>query len=72
MINFLNKLDTANDYTMAKNEEDTDEEENVYKESARDDLVDNDEISPEEEGFMQGYDERKEKTDDYDETGDEE
>ncbi|MBI3032800.1 hypothetical protein HYY69_04960 [Candidatus Woesearchaeota archaeon] len=57
---------------MAKDEENTDEEENVYKETARDDLVDNDEISPEEEGFMQGYDDRKEKTEEYDETADEE
>jgi hypothetical protein len=41
-----------------------DEEENieeVYDDNAREDLVDNDEISPEEEAFMAGYEERKEK-----------
>jgi hypothetical protein len=32
------------------------EEENVYSEETREDLVEDDEISPEEEGFMQGYD----------------
>ncbi|MGV8162730.1 MAG: hypothetical protein ACP5N2_05370 [Candidatus Nanoarchaeia archaeon] len=35
--------------------------EEVYDDDAREDLVDNDEISPEEEGFMSGYEERKEK-----------
>lgn len=37
-------------------------EENVYKQSARDELVENDEISPEEEGFMAGYDSDEEET----------
>ncbi|MGM5485458.1 MAG: hypothetical protein ACQEP1_06330 [Nanobdellota archaeon] len=32
-------------------------EDNVYSENAREDLVDGDEISAEEEGFMKGYDE---------------
>lgn len=32
-------------------------ERNVYKKEVRDNLVENDEISPEEEAFMQGYDE---------------
>jgi hypothetical protein len=36
--------------------------EEVYDDEAREDLVDNDEISAEEEGFMSGYEERKEKT----------
>ena len=31
-------------------------EENVYSEEVREDLVESDEISPEEEGFMKGYD----------------
>jgi len=35
--------------------------EEVYDDSAREDLVENDQISPEEEGFMAGYEERKEK-----------
>lgn len=33
----------------------------VYDDSAREDLVENDEISPEEEGFMAGYEEQKER-----------
>jgi len=36
------------------------EEENVYSENVREDLLDGDEISPEEEGFMMGYDEAEE------------
>ncbi|MBN2458048.1 hypothetical protein JXB31_02870 [Candidatus Woesearchaeota archaeon] len=32
------------------------EERDVYKKETRDELVENDEISPEEEGFMDGYD----------------
>ncbi|MFW6220431.1 MAG: hypothetical protein ACOC3X_02040 [Nanoarchaeota archaeon] len=40
-----------------------DTEMNVYKKKSRDELVENDEISPEEEAFMQGY---------YDEDDDEE
>jgi hypothetical protein len=35
--------------------------EEVYDDESREDLVDNDEISAEEEGFMSGYEERKEK-----------
>lgn len=32
-------------------------EENVYSETAREDLIEGDEISAEEEGFMHGYEE---------------
>ncbi len=32
-------------------------DENVYDEEGQEELVDNDEISPEEEAFMRGYDE---------------
>lgn len=39
-------------------------EENVYSESVREDLIDSDEISAEEEGFMAGYDEAAESEDD--------
>lgn len=41
-----------------------DEEQNieeVYNDEAREDLVENDQISPEEEGFMAGYENQKEK-----------
>ena len=38
------------------------EEESVYNREGREDMTDNDEISPEEEAFMSGYDqEEKEK-----------
>lgn len=33
----------------------------VYDDEAREDLVENDEISPEEEGFMSGYEKTEEK-----------
>lgn len=39
-------------------------EENVYQENTREELVDNDELSPEEEAFMKGYDEAEEKSKD--------
>ena len=44
-------------------EEPSMEEENVYKKKSREELVDNDEISPEEEGFMEGYEEDEDETD---------
>lgn len=42
-------------------DEDEQNIEEVYNDEARADLVDNDEISPEEEGFMAGYENEKEK-----------
>jgi len=39
-------------------------EKNVYKKSAREELVENDEISAEEEGFMAGYESEEEDEDD--------
>ena len=45
-------------------------EENVYNDEAREDLVDNDELSPEEEAFMKGYDEASE-PDELDDASDE-
>ncbi len=44
---------------MVDEDQDQDFDE-VYDDSSREDLVDNDEISPEEEGFMAGYNEQKE------------
>lgn len=38
-------------------EEQEEQFESVYNEESREDLTDNDEISPEEEAFMAGYDE---------------
>lgn len=35
--------------------ESEEQEENVYGQNAREDLVDNDEMDPEEEAFMEGY-----------------
>jgi len=43
---------------MPKDEQDFDE---VYDDTGREDLVENDEISPEEESFMAGYEEQKER-----------
>lgn len=40
---------------MAKNYDMDTEEQNVYKKKSREELVENDEISAEEEGFMAGY-----------------
>lgn len=40
------------------------ENENVYNQGGREDMVDNDEISPEEEGFMKGYDDSEDNDDD--------
>jgi hypothetical protein len=43
---------------MAPEEENQEDEfESVYKDEGREALTDNDEISPEEEAFMAGYDE---------------
>jgi hypothetical protein len=45
-------------------EDDRDEKnefEEVYDDESREDLVDNDQISPEEEAFMSGYDDIREK-----------
>ncbi len=45
---------------MAKNDEEYQQEEDVdpnEKDENVDELMDNDELSPEEEGFMKGYDE---------------
>lgn len=60
---------------MSKRKEKSDRgdwEENVYSEQSREDLIDSDEISPEEEGFMAGYDEADESEDDDDEEDSEE
>ncbi len=48
-----------------ENEEDLPEDEqerDVYKKSYRESLFEDDEISPEEEGFMQGYEEDEEES----------
>lgn len=37
------------------NEDRYDEEEDVYNEDSREELVEGDELTPEEAGFMQGY-----------------
>jgi hypothetical protein len=38
----------------------SEEDETIYDEEGREDLVDDAEISPEEEGFMKGYDDASE------------
>jgi hypothetical protein len=47
-------------------------EENVYGQEAREDLIESDEISAEEEGFMSGYDEATEDSESEDDSDDEE
>lgn len=42
---------------MEEGMQDEEHEANVYGSSAREDLEENDEISPEEEAFMEGYEE---------------
>ena len=54
---------------MVKNEEIDEEEFNetsIYNEEGREDLVADDEMSAEEEGFMKGYEEADEKEDEVD------
>ena len=46
---------------MDDDREDRNEFEEVYDDESREELVDNDQISPEEEAFMAGYDDIKEK-----------
>jgi len=46
------------------------EEKNVYGDEAREDLMDDDEISPEEEGFMKGYEEEDQDKEEDDEDED--
>lgn len=43
---------------MAEDEQDLEE---VYDDNRREEMVENDEISPEEEGFMAGYEEQRER-----------
>jgi hypothetical protein len=48
-------------------------EEEIYDEEGREGMVDDDEVSPEEEGFMQGYEDASEdKEDDEDKDQEEE
>ncbi|MBU0628654.1 MAG: hypothetical protein KKC75_05660 [Nanoarchaeota archaeon] len=55
---------------MAKHRHKSDDEElnesSIYEESGRQDLVEDDEMSPSEEGFMKGYEEAEEKIDEVD------
>jgi len=66
---------------MAEDEYDKEEkgEENVYDEESREELVESGEMSPEEAGFMQGYEkadeegkEKEEKEDEEEKEGEEE
>ena len=46
------------------------EERNVYVDGVREELVEDDELSPEEEGFMKGYDEASDEPEDEDDDDD--
>ena len=62
------KVTHSRDFIMAK-EEDFEEELNessIYDEEGREDLVADDEMSAEEEGFMKGYEEVDDKKDEID------
>jgi len=48
------------------------DEKNVYEKDVREELVEGDEITPEEEGFMQGYDKAGSETEEEKEDNDEE
>ncbi len=55
--------------------EDEEEKETIYDKEGREDQLEDDELSPEEEAFMKGYDEANEEKEDPDseeEKGDEE
>ncbi|MFC2134864.1 hypothetical protein ACFLTH_09620 [Bacteroidota bacterium] len=52
---------------MVKDNEIQDQFESVYNDEGREELVEDDEISPEEEAFMAGYDSHEEKKKDEDE-----
>ncbi len=54
---------------MAKSKDSSEEElgeDNIYEEDGREDLVADDAMSAEEEGFMKGYEEADEKVDEVD------
>lgn len=72
--NFLNyALKFFFDLKMAEDEQNGEkEEETVYDEEGREELVDGDEVSPEEAGFMKGYEEADEEKKEKDEKEDEE
>jgi len=57
---------------MAEEEKDESGDEEVYNEEGREDMVDGDEISSEEEAFMKGYDERDEDDEEKEEEKEEE
>ncbi|MBS3098029.1 hypothetical protein J4209_04515 [Candidatus Woesearchaeota archaeon] len=44
-----------------KSDEEEKEEKTIYDSDGREDLVEDDELTPQEEGFMQGYDTEEEK-----------
>ena len=49
-----------------KSEEEDLDESSIYDEGGREDLVEDDEMSPGEEGFMKGYEEAEERADEVD------
>jgi len=45
---------------MPEDNEEIEEKETIYDEEGREEMMDDDELSPEEEGFMKGYEEADE------------
>ncbi len=54
----------ASDVNMVRDSLPEESEQNVYGDGAREDLMENSEISPEEEAFMQGYEEAEKEEED--------
>ena len=50
-------MDPINEEALEDEDEYLDAEENIYSEKTRDNLLDDDELSPDEEAFMRGYEE---------------
>ncbi len=57
---------------MAEYDDNTEGEETIYDEEGREELIDDGEISPEEAGFMKGYEDADEESEEDDEEDTEE
>ncbi len=52
---------------MPEDNEEIEEKETIYDEEGREEMMDDDELSPEEEGFMKGYEEADEEKEEKEE-----
>ena len=58
--NFITKTTKNFKYALKPTKTMAEEDETIYDEEGREEMVEDSEISPEEEGFMQGYDKASE------------